>query len=120
MKRTPKSQTSEPSLRDRLSLQFIEALQKDWAEHGASVIKAVREKAPAKYAELIARLAPVEPHNTGGQDDFRECQSQKDIAINLLKQVGALEEGITPSMLEQAVQLQLAFLCDLERIAGGH
>jgi hypothetical protein len=120
MKRTPKTQTSEPSLRDRLASQFIEALEKDWAEHGASVIEAVREKAPAKYAELIARLAPVEPHITGGQGDFSECNSQEDIARKLLRDVGAPDEGITPDMLERAVKLQLAFLSDLERIARGH
>ena len=99
MKRTPKSQTSEPSLRDRLTSQFIEALEKDWAAHGSSVIEAVREKAPAKYAELIARLAPAEPHVTGGQDDFCECQTQEDIARKLLKDVGAPDEGITGAFL---------------------
>jgi hypothetical protein len=120
MNRTRKTQTSEPSLRDRLTSQFIEALEKDWAEHGASVIEAVREKAPAKYAELIARLAPAEPHITGGQGDFSEWNSQEDIARKLLRDVGAPDEGITPDMLERAVKLQLAFLSDLERIAGGH
>jgi len=120
MKRTRKIQTSEPSLADRLTSQFIEALEKDWAEHGASVIEAVREKAPAKYAELIARLAPAEPHITSGQGDFRDCQSQSDIAINLLKQVGLPDGAATPSMIEQAVEAQLLLLETLERIAKGN
>jgi len=120
MKRTRKTQTSEPSLRDRLASQFIEALKKDWAEHGASVIEAVREKAPAKYAELIVRLAPVEPLNTGGQDDFRGCQTQEDIARKLLKDVGAAEEDITAAMEAAAVKAQLLFLATLERIAAGN
>ena len=120
MKRTRKIQTSEPSLADRLTSQFIEAVETEWAEHGASVIEAVREKAPAKYAELIARLAPAEPHIISGQGDFRDCQSQSDIAINLLKQVGLPDGAATPSMIEQAVEAQLLLLETLERIAKGN
>jgi hypothetical protein len=116
MKRTPKSQTSEPSLRDRLTSQFIEALEKDWTEHGASVIEAVREKAPAKYAELIVRLAPAEPHITGGQGDFSNAKTQQDIAKKLLADIGCT----TPSddMIEMAVTAQLRFVARLEEIVA--
>src|SRR5262249_4119247 len=120
MKRTPKSQTSEPSLRDRLASQFIEALEKDWTEQGASVIEAMREKAPAKYAELIARLAPADPLITSGQGDFSQCNSQEDIARKLLKDVGVAEADITAAMEAAAVKAQLLFLATLERIAAGN
>src|SRR5262249_19445676 len=104
MNRTRKTQTSEPSLRDRLTSAFVEALEKDWQEHGTTVIAAVREQAPAKYAELIVRLVPVDPLIVDGQGDFKDCQSQADIAIKLLRDVGTPAEGITPSMIEAATE----------------
>jgi len=120
MKRTRKTQTSEPSLRDRLASQFIEALKKDWAEHGASVIEAVREKAPAKYADLIVRLAPVDPPITDSQGDFSAAQTQGEIARKLLKDIGVAEADITAAMEAAAVKAQLLFLATLERIAAGN
>jgi hypothetical protein len=118
MKRTRKS--DEPSLRDRLTSAFVEALEREWTEHGPAAIAQVREQQPSKYAELIVRLVPVEPLIIGGEGDFSGCQTEEDIACKLLTDVGALDVGITPSMIEQATELQLAFLRDLEHIAGGH
>src|SRR5262245_34865725 len=56
MKRTRKTQTFEPSPRDRLTSQFIQALEKDWAEHGPSIIEKLREKHLERYADIVARL----------------------------------------------------------------
>ena len=117
MKRTRKTQTSEPSLRDRLTSQFIEALEKDWAKHGTSVIEAVREQAPAKYAELIARLAPAEPHITGGQGEFSNAKTQQDIAKKLLSDIGCTAPD--DSMVSMAIQAQLRFVASLEAIRDG-
>jgi hypothetical protein len=116
MKRIPKTQTSEPSLRDRLTSQFIEALEKDWAVHGTTVVAQVREQHPTKYAELIVRLVPVDPPITGGQGDFSQAKSQADIARKLLADIGCT----TPSddMIEMAVTAQLRFVARLEEIAA--
>src|SRR5215831_6008198 len=78
MKRTRKTQTSEPSLRDRLTSQFIEALEKDWAQHGTSIIEKMRLESPTKYAEIVSRLV-VPTEQPPAPNDFSSCQSQQDI-----------------------------------------
>ena len=119
MKRTPKTQTSEPSLRDRLTVHFIEALEKDWAEHGINVIEKMRLENPTKYAEMVSRLV-VPTEQPPAPNDFSSCQSQAEIARKLLKDCGAMDEAITDTMIEQTIEVQLAFVNNLERIAGGH
>jgi hypothetical protein len=49
-----------PSKRNELTGRFIEALAKDWQIFGDEVIERVRTESPVKYAELVARLVPIE------------------------------------------------------------
>src|SRR5262245_26745837 len=119
MKRTRKTQTSEPSLRDRLTSQFIEALEKDWAEHGTSIIEKMRLESPTKYAEIVSRLV-VPTEQPPAPNDFTSCQSQQDIAIKVLNDVGVPDGGATPSMIEAATEAQLMFVARLEEIAKGN
>ncbi len=107
-----------PSTRDKLSSAFVEALEQDWAEHGPSVIAAVREQAPAKYAELIVRLIPMNDANLSSANDFSQCQSMEDIRMRLLKAVGLAEDAMTPAMIGQAIEANDAFIARLERIAA--
>lgn len=44
---------------DRLKTQFFEALQDDFAEHGATAIQDARLSDPAAYLGLIARCLPT-------------------------------------------------------------
>jgi hypothetical protein len=53
--------------RNRLSHTFLEALQKDFAEHGEEAIKICRIERPAEYCKMVAGLMPREidfTHNT--------------------------------------------------------
>jgi hypothetical protein len=53
--------------RNRLSHTFLEALQKDFAEHGEEAIKICRIERPAEYCKMVAGLLPREldiSHNT--------------------------------------------------------
>ena len=118
MKRTRKTQTSEPSLRDRLTVQFIQALEKDWAEHGTNIIEKMRLESPTKYAEVVSRLV-VPTEQPPAPNDFSSCQSQADIAVKLLKDIGTPEAGITPNMIDAAIRAQQLFVAELERIAAG-
>jgi hypothetical protein len=118
MTRSRKGNSSEPSLRDRLTSAFVEALEKDWTEHGPSVIAAVREQAPAKYAELIVRLVPIEP-NLVAPGDFSQCDSEEDIAKRLLAQVGIEGDAVAPHMVQAAIAANTTFINELQRIAGG-
>ena len=59
-----------PSTRDKLSSAFVQALEKDWAEHGSEVIQQIRQDNPVKYGELIARLIPMDANLS---DKCRRC-----------------------------------------------
>jgi hypothetical protein len=111
--------TAEPSLRDKLTSAFVEALERDWTEHGASVIAAVREQAPAKYAELIVRLVPLES-SLVAPGDFSQCQDMEEIGHRLLLQIGVDENGMTPDMVDAACRANETFITELQRIAGGN
>ena len=104
-----------PSTRDKLSSAFVEALEKDWAEHGVEVIQQIRQDNPVKYGELIARLVPMDA-NLASADDFSKCQSMQDIGKKLLHAVGVDECAITDGMAEQAIAAQNAFITSLQAI----
>jgi hypothetical protein len=114
-----KQKNAEPSLRDKLTSAFIEALEKDWAENGAAVIAAVREENPVKYSELIVRLVPVES-SLIAPGDFSQCQSAEEIGRKLLLQVGVDENGVTPDMIDAACRANDTFINELQRIGGGN
>jgi len=92
-----------PTTRDKLSSAFVEALEKDWAEHGVEVIQQIRQDNPVKYGELIARLVPMDA-NLVSASDFSKCETMEDIGRKLLQSVGLDENAATPSMIEAAIQ----------------
>jgi hypothetical protein len=47
-------------VRNRLSHTFLEALQKDFAEHGEEAIKICRIERPSEYVKIVAGLMPKE------------------------------------------------------------
>jgi hypothetical protein len=106
-----------PSTRDKLASGFVEALEKDWAEHGSEVIQQIRLDNPVKYGELIARLVPMDA-NLPSANDFPSCQSMEDIGRKLLKSVG--RDEATDDMVELAIKANDAFIAELERIAQGN
>ena len=118
MSRTRKaSNTSGIDPRQKLTGDFVTALQSDWQLHGQEIIEALRTQSPVKYAEIVSRLAV--PEAAPAPDDFSQCQTQLDIGRKLLAQVGVPEDAMTDSMIEQAAEANEAFLDRLEMIAGG-
>ena len=114
-----RARKSNLDFRHELSVDFVQALAADWKENGTAVITRVRQDAPDKYCELVAKTVPKEMliSSDRASGDFSDCQSQADIAIRLLKDVGVPDGGATPSMVDAATEAQLRFLADLERIA---
>jgi hypothetical protein len=104
-----------PSPRDKLSSAFVEALEKDWAEHGVEVIQQIRQDNPVKYGELIARLVPMDA-NLVSASDFSKCKSMEDIGRKLLQSVGLDENAMTDDMVELAIQANDSFIAALEAI----
>ena len=108
-----------PSTRDKLSSAFVDALEKDWAEHGIEVIQQIRLDNPVKYGELIARLIPMDA-NLVSTNNFSHCKSMEDIGRQLLLQVGVEEIAITPSMVQAAIAANDDLVARLEQIAQGN
>ena len=53
--------------RNRLSTSFLEALVKDFEEHGEGVIKIARMEEPINYLRLVASTLPKEFEITDGR-----------------------------------------------------
>jgi len=119
MSRTRKaSKASGNDPRQKLTGDFVTALQADWQLHGQDIIEALRTQNPVKYAEIVSRLAAPEP--IPAPDDFSQCRTQLDIGRKLLAQVGVPEDAMTDAMIQQAAEANEAFVDRLEMIAGGH
>jgi hypothetical protein len=104
----PKKPTAaEPSLRDKLSKNFLEAFESDFRTNGATVIQKLREESASKYAEIAAKLVTaIEPKS-------EEPRDMRSMAIRLLKDVGANEYEITEDMIEQAIKRNEEFIDQL-------
>jgi hypothetical protein len=109
--------TDEPSTRDRLSADFLEAFAADFKQFGAAAVVKVREENPAKYVETAARLIPQEPVPS---DPFAGAQSAQEIGRRLLLQLGLSEMALTDSMIDAAAAENERFIERLQQIAGGH
>jgi len=51
-----KPKPNEPSLRDKLSQNFLRAFEADFASYSAEVIEQLRESHPDRYAEVAVKL----------------------------------------------------------------
>ena len=56
----PKIGRRAKGVRNRLSHSFLEALQKDFAEHGEEAIRICRIEKPNEYVKIVAGLMPKE------------------------------------------------------------
>ncbi|MEM7218878.1 MAG: DUF5681 domain-containing protein [Pseudomonadota bacterium] len=66
--------------RNKLSEEFIADLFSDWQEHGAAVIRTVREQSPVDYIKVIARLVPLRLE-ASSRDDLADIPSQQLLAM---------------------------------------
>src|SRR5262249_54769010 len=106
---------SKSSPLDRLSANFLAALDQDFQEHGIEAIQKLRQDSPAKYSEIASRLIlstePAHPLNV------KEAKTKDELARMILKSVG-LEGEPTKRQIAAAVKANEAFTSRLERIAG--
>jgi hypothetical protein len=108
-----KLKANEPSLRDKLSQNFMKAFESDFETHGVKVIEQLRLKSPEKYAEIAAKLiAAIEPK----ADGFEQCNDMESIGRRLLKQVGVDEHEATVEMVQEALSAQDVFIARLNQI----
>jgi len=111
-----KPQAGEPSLRNKLSQAFLEALEADFREYGKSVIETMRQKDPTRYAELAGKLILTAEQSPAGID-FKSAKSMQDIGRKLMQSVGMDERTITAEMIQAAIEANDRFIAALESIA---
>ena len=108
-----KPKTSEPSLRDKLSQNFLRAFESDFEANGVEAIEKLRKENPAKYAEIASRLiAAAEPKTEG----FKDCENMHEIGFRLLQKAGVSELDITETMIEDAIAANDVFIARLQEI----
>ena len=111
--KTKSSGTSGIDLRQKLTADFVAALQADWAQYGAQVIELLRTKAPTRYAEIVSRLITPEPMPA---DPYANVNSVEDIGRALLSQVGL--EAPREDQIERAIAENDKFAAALGKIAA--
>lgn len=70
--------------RNRLSEKFLDALCRDWEEHGPAVLKTVREDDPAAYLRVAASLLPKQSEVSLTSDLSHLSDEQLQAKIKLL------------------------------------
>ena len=106
-----KQKPAEPSLRDKLSQNFLRAFETDFDTHGVEVIKQLRQKSPEKYAEIAAKLiAAIEPRGEG----FDSCRTKEELGRALLESVGFNDPD--DDSIQQAIQLNDKFIDNLQHV----
>src|SRR5262245_41073166 len=114
MMKPRKPKASEPSLRDKLSAQFMKDFEEDFAANGKAVIEQLRQRSPEKYADIAARLiAQTEPPNP---NDLSQAKSLAEVARMLLQGVGLRDPS--DQQIEQAMAANSRLMCELEQIAA--
>lgn len=75
--------------RNKLGEVFLEAMQKDFAEHGETVIQTVRVERPHEYLKVIASLLP------------KDVNLNHDISDAFVKLWQAVSDGALANGLDQ-------------------
>ena len=77
--------------RNKLGEDFISAICEDWTEHGAAVLKQVRQTSPSAYLRVVASLVPQ--HLATQDDDSSEMSDRelRESTAELLDEMGMPE-----------------------------
>lgn len=78
--------------RAKLQAVFVEALEKDFHEHGEGVIRIVRAEKPAEYLKIVASILPKEFVLSEGELD---TMSDDDLleALKVVREAKAARES---------------------------
>src|SRR5262245_34147286 len=114
MMKPRKPKANEPSLRDKLSAQFMKDFEEDFADNGKAVIEQLRQRSPEKYADIAARLiAQTEPPNP---NDLSQARSLFEVGRMLLQGVGLHDPS--DQQIEAAMAANNRLMTELEQIAA--
>lgn len=86
--------------RSKLGEAFLQDMLSDWAEHGATVIKAVRIEKPDQYLKVVASVLPKELNvKVNDLDELTDEQLARQLA-SLATQLAAAGLGIGERAIE--------------------
>jgi hypothetical protein len=102
--------------RHELSNDFVRMLSEDWQQNGKASLEKVRDKAPDRYCELIAKVVPKEMLIASDRvpTDATEPVTSKDIADRLLADIGLSHPSDQDR--ERALQAYDILIANLESI----
>ena len=106
---------SSPDARHSLSTELVEALTRDFREHGVATIQKLRETDPKAYCQTISAVIPKEL--LIGADHGTETNAPKnsdEIATALLRDVGF--DAPDADEKQRALDLYDALIAGLENI----
>jgi hypothetical protein len=110
-----RSKPPEESLLSQLGVPLRDFV-KDFRTHGANALQQVREKNPEKYLELAAKLAGLVATLKPEAHPLAKARDREELAAELLKTVGLVEDQMTPAMIAQAMTANDEFVNRLEAI----
>lgn len=110
-----KNKPPEESLLSQLSVPLRDFV-KDFKAHGAEALQQVRERNPEKYLELSAKLAGLVATLKPEAHPLATARDRQELAAELLKTVGLVEDQMTPAMIEQAMAANYELVNRLEAI----
>jgi len=75
-----------------LSERFLEALKKDFEQHGVAVIQKVREEKPDQYLKVVASLVPKDINVA--VDPFEDMSDEELVASIKMLREALREQGL--------------------------
>jgi hypothetical protein len=108
------SKAAAPTAHDKLSSDFLAALQAKWESQGPQLLDKMAETDPVKVCELVAKLVPIRPPppvNGKNAPDTTEA-----IARQALEDVGMNPQDIEDADVRLAKEAYEQLLDKLERI----
>lgn len=84
--------------RNNLQVSFLNALCKDFDEHGKDAIERARVKDPVGYMKVCASLMPKQVEQSKPLDDLTDAELVAGIALLRARLTGGAGEGSEPTV----------------------
>src|SRR6516225_1678594 len=86
------SEPTLPNKRGALTQKFIADLEAQWRVYGPEILDKVREESPTKFAEICARLIPVQTapaeEDSFGLKQIQSLDELKAHIVNTIREMG--------------------------------
>ena len=91
--------------RNKFGEEFISAICEDWTEHGAAVLKQVRQTSPSAYLRLVASIVPQ--HLAVTHDDDWSTMTDKELREELQQSMAEVLDEMGMAKEARAVRSKI-------------